>query len=45
MTKQDWSLDMPTHTGRWQKTGLRAQRLAVLQTLVEGFGWTLAPIE
>ncbi len=36
---------MPTHTGRWQKTGLRAQRLAVLQTLVEDFGWTLAPIE
>ena len=45
VTKQWWSLEMPTHTGRWQKTGLRGPRLAVLQTLVEDFGWSLAPID
>jgi len=45
VTKQWWTLEMPTHTGRWQKTGLRAQRLAVLQTLVDDFGWMLAPLE
>ena len=44
VTKQWWTLEMPTHTGRWQKTGLRGQRLAVLQSLVDDFGWMLAPL-
>ena len=45
VTKQWWTLEMPTHTGRWQKTGLRAPRLEVLQMLVDDFGWTLTPVE
>ena len=35
VTKQDGSLEMSTHTGRWRKTGLRDQRLALL-----GSWWT-----
>ena len=43
VTKQWWTLEMPTHMGRWQRTGLRDVRLKVLQTLVDDFGWTLTP--
>lgn len=44
VTKQWWTLEMPTHGGRWDKTGLRANRLEVLQALVDNFPWMLAPI-
>lgn len=44
VTPQWWSLEMPTHTGRWDKTGLRAARHDILQALVAQFSWTLAPI-
>src|SRR5690606_5920481 len=44
VTKQWWTLEMPTHAGRWHKTGLRGVRLEVLQALVDDFGWTLSPI-
>jgi hypothetical protein len=44
VTRQWWTLEMPTHTGRWEKTGLRAPRTEVLETLVQQFPWTLAPI-
>lgn len=44
VTKQWWTLEMPTHIGRWEKTGLRASRLELLQTLIDDFGWTLTPI-
>lgn len=44
VTKQWWTLEMPTHTGRWEKTGLRGPRLQILQALVDDFGWTLTPI-
>ena len=35
VTKQWWTLEMPTHTGRWQKTPLRGTRLEILQALVD----------
>lgn len=44
VTQQWWSLEMPTHTGRWEKTGLRAPRPDILHALVEQFPWTLTPI-
>lgn len=44
VSSQWWSLEMPTHTGRWDRTPLRAPRLAVLTALVEQFPWTLTPI-
>jgi hypothetical protein len=44
VTKQWWALEMPTHMGRWEKTGLRGPRLEILQMLVDDFGWTLTPI-
>ena len=44
VSRQWWRLEMPTHTGRWDNTGLRAPRTEVLQTLVEQFPWTLTPI-
>ena len=44
VTRQWWTLEMPTHTGRWDKTGLRAPRTEVLQALVQQFPWTLTPI-
>jgi len=45
VTKQWWTLEMPTHTGRWQKTPLRAPRNEVLDTLINSFGWTLQPVD
>lgn len=44
VTKQWWTLEMATHMGRWQPTGLRGERLELLETLVDDFGWTLAPV-
>jgi len=39
-----WLLEMPTHTGRWQPTGLRGPLDELLAALVEQFPWTLAPV-
>jgi hypothetical protein len=44
VTKQWWALEMPTHTGRWEKTPFRGPRNEVLQLLVDTFGWTLQPL-
>lgn len=44
VTRQWWTLEMPTHTGRWEKTGLQAPRRELLETLVTQFSWTLTPI-
>lgn len=41
VTKQWWTLEMPTHTGRWEPTPFRGQRDELLQALIENFGWTL----
>jgi hypothetical protein len=39
-----WLLEMPTHVGRWQPTGLRAPLDELLTALVDDFPWTLASI-
>ena len=44
VTKQWWTLEMPTHTGRWEKVPIRAPRTEVLQFLVDDFPWTLASL-
>lgn len=43
-TKQWWTLEMATHTGRWERTPFRATRDELLNMLVEQFGWTLTDI-
>jgi hypothetical protein len=45
ITSQWWTLEMPTHAGRWEKTPFRAPRRDVLAMLVEQFGWTLQPMD
>ena len=45
VTVNYWTLEMPTHTGRWERTGLRDTKDNLLETLIHDFGWTLAPIE
>lgn len=40
-----WQLEMPTHTGRWQPTPIRALMDEVLETLVDAFPWTLTPLD
>jgi hypothetical protein len=45
VTVHYWTLEMATHNGRWESTGLRGLLDELRQTLVEDFGWTLTPIE
>ena len=40
-----WQLEMPTHTGRWQRTPIRAQLTELVDAVVTQFGWMLAPIK
>lgn len=40
-----WTLEMATHMGRWERTGLRDTMDNLLESLVRDFGWTLTPIE
>ncbi len=42
-TVQYCRLEMPSHE-RWERTRIRGTEEQVLTTLVEQFGWTLAPI-
>src|SRR6266702_3663730 len=43
-TKQWWTLEMATHTGRWERTPFRATRDEILDMLVSQSGWTLTAI-
>jgi hypothetical protein len=43
VSKQYWTLEMPTPAGKWQKTPLRGLRKDVLAMLLESFPWTLQP--
>lgn len=43
-TTQYWTLEMATHTGRWERTPFRATRDELLEMLVTQFGWTLTDI-
>ena len=45
VTKQYWTLEMPTHSRRWQTTPFRATRLEILELLLQNFPWTLADFE
>ncbi|WP_437573530.1 hypothetical protein [Sorangium sp. So ce887] len=40
-----WTLEIATHTGRWEKTGFRGLWQDLLKLLMTDFPWTLAPIE
>ena len=40
-----WTLEVATHTGRWEKTGLRDLRAALVDLLVTTFPWIVAPRE
>ena len=44
VTAQWWTLEMPTHTGRWEAVPVRESLRNALTTLVDNFPWTLAPI-
>jgi len=39
-----WVLEMATPTARWQPTGMRDQLKALLDALINDFGWTLTRI-
>lgn len=39
-----WTLEMPTHSGRWQATPLRADLTDLLTLLATDFGWALLPL-
>jgi len=40
-----WTLEMASHTGRWEKTPYRALRDDIVDTLMQDFGWTLEPAD
>lgn len=37
-----WRLEMPSHTGRWQRTPHRGPRDKLVKLLIDVYGWTLA---
>ena len=37
-----WRLEMPTHTGRWQRTPHRGVLDELVRQLMQDYGWTLA---
>jgi hypothetical protein len=43
-TKHLWTLEVATHTGRWQPTGERRTMPALVQLLCQRFPWVLAPL-
>ena len=40
-----WTLEIATHTGKWEKTGFRGQWQDLLKLMMTDFPWTLAAIE
>lgn len=42
VTSQFWTLDMPTHTGKWQHVPARDTLLELVRLLITDFGWALA---
>lgn len=40
-----WTLEMPSHIGRWEKTPFRALRDDIVDALIVDFGWTLQPMD
>ena len=39
-----WVLEMATHTGRWQPSGVRGPLESLVEALITDFGWTLSRI-
>jgi hypothetical protein len=39
-----WTLEMATHTGRWQPSGMQGALDALVEALINDFGWTLTRI-
>lgn len=42
ITSQYWTLDMPTHTGKWQRVPIRNTLPELVHFLIREFGWALA---
>jgi hypothetical protein len=42
ITSQSWTLDMPTHTGKWQRVPVRDTLPELVRYLIKEFGWALA---
>lgn len=40
-----WTLEVATHTGRWEKTGFRDVRDKLIELLVTTLPWIVAPRE
>jgi len=40
-----WTLEVATHTGRWEKTGFRGTIDELIELLVTQLPWTVAPRE
>jgi len=45
VTVHYWTLEVATHTGRWEPTPIRDTMDNVLAILVDSFGWTLTAVE
>lgn len=43
-TAQWWTLEMPTHTGRWEPTPVRVPIEEAIATLITDYPWTLTDI-
>ncbi|CAN5908863.1 hypothetical protein BH11MYX4_BH11MYX4_59680 [soil metagenome] len=44
VTVHYWTLECATHTGRWEKTGLRGPMDKILEVLTTEISWVLAPV-
>ncbi len=40
-----WTLEIATHTERWEKTGFRGLRDELLDLLTKTLPWTIAPLD
>jgi len=45
VTQHKWTLEVATHMGEWQATGLREPMPVLVQTLKQQFPWVLTPLE
>ena len=43
-TRQWYTLEIATHTGRWEHVPLRARLHELLETVIHEFPWVLTPI-
>jgi len=43
-TRQWYTLEIATHTGRWERVPIRARANELFQTVIQQFPWALTPI-